>query len=39
MINYEILNVNPEDALEPIKKKSINRFQYPESKAGELANH
>jgi hypothetical protein len=28
------LNVNPEDALE--RTKTINRFQYPESKAGEL---
>jgi XTP/dITP diphosphohydrolase len=36
MINYaRFLNVNPEDALERTKK-FINRFQYLESKAGEL---
>jgi XTP/dITP diphosphohydrolase len=37
MINYaRFLNVNPEDALERTNKKFINRFQYLESKAGEL---
>ena len=37
MINYaRFLNVNPEDALERTNKKSIKRFQYLESKAGEL---
>jgi XTP/dITP diphosphohydrolase len=37
MINYaRFLNVNPEDALERTNKKFIKRFQYLESKAGEL---
>jgi XTP/dITP diphosphohydrolase len=37
MINYaRFLNVNPEDALERTNKKFIMRFQYLESKAGEL---
>jgi XTP/dITP diphosphohydrolase len=37
MINYaRFLNINPEDALERTNKKFINRFQYLESKAGEL---
>ena len=38
MINYaRFLNVNPEDALERTNKKFIKRFQYLESKAGELS--
>ncbi|MEO8253458.1 MAG: nucleoside triphosphate pyrophosphohydrolase [Flavobacterium sp.] len=38
MINYaRFLNINPEDALERTNKKFITRFQYLESKAGELA--
>lgn len=37
MINYaRFLNINPEDALERTNKKFIKRFQYLESKAGEL---
>jgi XTP/dITP diphosphohydrolase len=37
MINYaRFLNVNPEDALERTNKKFIKRFQYLESKSGEL---
>jgi XTP/dITP diphosphohydrolase len=37
MINYaRFLKVNPEDALERTNKKFIKRFQYLESKAGEL---
>lgn len=37
MINYaRFLNVNPEDALERTNKKFIKRFQYLESKAGEM---
>ena len=37
MINYaRFLDVNPEDALERTNKKFIKRFQYLESKAGEL---
>ncbi len=37
MINYaRFLNINPEDALERTNKKFITRFQYLESKAGEL---
>jgi len=37
MINYaRFVNVNPEDALERTNKKFIKRFQYLESKAGEL---
>lgn len=37
MINYaRFLNVNPEDALERTNKKFIKRFQYLESKAGEI---
>ncbi len=37
MINYaRFLNINPEDALERTNKKFIQRFQYLESKAGEL---
>lgn len=37
MINYaRFLNINPEDALERTNKKFIARFQYLESKAGEL---
>ncbi|MGH2666342.1 nucleoside triphosphate pyrophosphohydrolase [Flavobacterium sp.] len=37
MINYaRFLNVNPEDALERTNKKFTKRFQYLESKAGEL---
>lgn len=37
MINYaRFLNVNPEDALERTNKKFIKRFQYLESKAGQL---
>lgn len=37
MINYaRFLNVNPDDALERTNKKFITRFQYLESKAGEL---
>ena len=37
MINYaRFLEVNPEDALERTNKKFIKRFQYLESKAGEL---
>ena len=37
LINYaRFLNVNPEDALERTNKKFIKRFQYLESKAGEL---
>jgi XTP/dITP diphosphohydrolase len=37
MINYaRFLNVNPEDALERTNKKFIKRFQFLESKAGEL---
>ena len=37
MINYaRFLNENPEDALERTNKKFIKRFQYLESKAGEL---
>jgi hypothetical protein len=37
MINYaRFLNVNPEDALERTNKKFIKRFQYLESKAGDL---
>ena len=40
MINYaRFLNVNPEDALERTNKKFIKRFQYLESKAGELGKH
>lgn len=37
MINYaRFLNINPEDALERTNKKFITRFQYLESKAGQL---
>jgi XTP/dITP diphosphohydrolase len=37
MINYaRFLKINPEDALERTNKKFIKRFQYLESKAGEL---
>ncbi len=37
MINYaRFLKVNPEDALERTNKKFIKRFQYLESKAGEM---
>ena len=37
MINYaRFLNINPEDALERTNKKFVMRFQYLESKAGEL---
>jgi MazG family protein len=37
MINYaRFLDVNPEDALERTNKKFIKRFQYLESKAGEI---
>jgi XTP/dITP diphosphohydrolase len=37
MINYaRFLNINPEDALERTNKKIYKRFQYLESKAGEL---
>jgi XTP/dITP diphosphohydrolase len=37
LINYaRFLNINPEDALERTNKKFIKRFQYLESKAGEL---
>ena len=37
MINYaRFLNINAEDALERTNKKFIKRFQYLESKAGEL---
>lgn len=37
MINYaRFLNINPEDALERTNKKFIKRFQYLESKAGEI---
>ncbi len=37
MINYaRFLNVNPEDALERTNKKFIKRFQYLESKSGEM---
>ena len=37
MINYaRFLNVNPEDALERTNKKFIKRFQYLESKSGQL---
>ena len=37
MINYaRFLNVSPEDALERTNKKFIKRFQYLESKAGDL---
>lgn len=37
LINYaRFLKVNPEDALERTNKKFIKRFQYLESKAGEL---
>jgi len=37
MINYaRFLDINPEDALERTNKKFIKRFQYLESKAGEL---
>ncbi len=37
MINYaRFLNVNPEDALERTNRKFIKRFQYLESKAGEI---
>lgn len=37
MINYaRFLNINPEDALERTNKKFIKRFQYLESKAGQL---
>lgn len=37
MINYaRFLNINPEDALERTNKKFIKRFQYLESKAGNL---
>lgn len=37
MINYaRFLNINPEDALGRPIKKFIKRFQYLESKAGEL---
>jgi XTP/dITP diphosphohydrolase len=37
MINYaRFLNINPEDALERTNKKFIKRFQYLESKVGEL---
>ena len=37
MINYaRFLNINSEDALERTNKKFIKRFQYLESKAGEL---
>ena len=37
MINYaRFLHINPEDALERTNKKFIKRFQYLESKAGEL---
>jgi XTP/dITP diphosphohydrolase len=37
MINYaRFLNINPEDALERTNKKFLKRFQYLESKAGEL---
>jgi XTP/dITP diphosphohydrolase len=37
IINYaRFLNINPEDALERTNKKFIKRFQYLESKAGEL---
>ena len=37
MINYaRFLNVNPEDALERTNKKFIKRFQYLESKTGEM---
>lgn len=37
MINYaRFIKVNPEDALERTNKKFIRRFQYLESKAGEL---
>jgi XTP/dITP diphosphohydrolase len=37
MINYaRFLNINPEDALERTNKKFIKRFQYLESKAGDL---
>jgi XTP/dITP diphosphohydrolase len=37
MINYSrFLDINPEDALERTNKKFIKRFQYLESKAGEL---
>jgi XTP/dITP diphosphohydrolase len=37
MINYaRFLNINPVDALERTNKKFIKRFQYLESKSGEL---
>ena len=37
LINYaRFLNINPEDALERTNKKFIKRFQYLESKAGEI---
>lgn len=37
MINYaRFLKINPEDALERTNKKFIKRFQYLESKAGEI---
>ncbi|MXV52850.1 nucleoside triphosphate pyrophosphohydrolase [Pedobacter sp. HMF7647] len=37
LINYaRFVNINPEDALEKTNKKFIKRFQYLESKAGQL---
>ena len=37
MINYaRFLDINPEDALERTNKKFIKRFQYLESKAGQM---
>lgn len=37
LINYaRFININPEDALEKTNKKFISRFQYLESKAGQL---
>jgi XTP/dITP diphosphohydrolase len=37
LINYaRFININPENALEKTNRKFIKRFQYLESKAGEL---